>query len=751
MNGWFRRLGSIAASRGNRVAQFTGRSSLADSFQASVGRTGRYFRQRFYIWPILALFVLAAVGWNVNSRIEETMRNQLKSELSTLLSVETAMLERWYVDQEKAAIAIANDKDVREPIYDLLEKIGESESLIGDPLPADATDLVEPRKTLAREIAPMLSANDYVGFVVSDRVGRIIAASNSELVGRVDADAFEPVVSSALDGRATVSPPLPSLTVLEDVNGRQHTGVPIMAVCVPVRDSDFQVVGTLGFGIRPQGEFTEILQLGQNGASGETYAVDKQYRMVSNSRFTDDLVILGLLPDEPDVASLLRVLVVDPGGDMTEGHRVTKRRSQMEPTVMAASVAAGNSEVNVDGYNDYRGRPVIGAWKWLTKYNIGIATEIDVAEAYRPLTILRWTFRGLMGLLLLTSVAIFVFTIVVARLRREAQKAAIDAKQLGQYTLERKLGEGGMGVVYKGKHAMLRRPTAIKMLDIDKVNDDSIQRFEKEVQITCQLNNPHTVAIYDYGRTPEGLFYYAMEFLNGIDLQDLVEHHGVQSEARVISILKQMCESLYEAHTLGLVHRDIKPANTMLNRRGGVPDFIKVLDFGLVKAIDEDKRSQQTSAGSLTGTPLYMSPEAIQTPHLVDARSDLYAVGATGYYLLSGRPPFQSQSLVELCDMQVNKQPASLREDLNVKCSRELEGVLMACLAKSPAQRPQTALDLSQRLDRCSVSEPWTYDNGDVWWGRFERGQDTGGFNSTPTNPTPSAGEQHDRTIIGDG
>jgi predicted Ser/Thr protein kinase len=538
------------------------------------------------------------------------------------------------------------------------------------------------------------------------------------------------------------------LTVLEDANGRQQVGVPVMAVCVPVRDADFQVVGTLGFGIRPQGEFTEILQLGQKGASGETYAIDGQYRMVSNSRFTEDLIILGLLPDEPGVQSLLRVLVVDPGGDMTEAHRVTKRRSEMPPTFMAESLAAGQSGVNVDGYNDYRGRPVIGAWTWLPKYSIGVATEIDVAEAYRPLTILRWTFRGLMALLVLTSVAIFIFTIVVARLRREARKAAIDAKQLGQYTLERKLGGGAMGVVYKGRHAMLRRPTAIKMLDFDKVNDDSIQRFEKEVQITCQLNNPHTVAIYDYGRTPEGLFYYAMEFLNGIDLQDLVEQHGPQREARVISIMRQMCESLYEAHTLGLVHRDIKPANTMLNRRGGVPDFVKVLDFGLVKAVDEDKRNQQTSAGSLTGTPLYMSPEAIQTPQLVDARSDIYAVGATSFFLLSGRPPFQSESLVELCDMQVNRQPPSLREELGVDCSRELEGVIDACLAKSPAQRPQTALDLSQRLERCPITEPWTYDMGDVWWGRFERGQSTSGF--VASAKTDSKQVAHDRTIIGE-
>jgi serine/threonine protein kinase len=439
--------------------------------------------------------------------------------------------------------------------------------------------------------------------------------------------------------------------------------------------------------------------------------------MVSNSRFDPALVLLGLLPDEDTSASILNIQVRDPGGNMVEGFHPNIRRREMHLTEPAAAAASGTSGVNMTGYRDYRGSPSVGAWTWLPEYQMGLITEIDIAEAYRPLTILQWAFFSLYALLTIGAVAIFVFTIIVSRLQRQARKAAVEAKQLGQYRLEEKIGSGAMGVVYKGRHAMLRRPTAIKMLDVDRVNDASIKRFEREVQITCNLNNPHTVAIYDYGRTPENVFYYAMEFLDGVDLQSLVDDDGPQPEGRVVSILRQICGSLYEAHSLGLVHRDIKPANIMLNRRGGEPDVVKVLDFGLVKAVDDNKQA----GGEMSGTPLYMSPEAIQTPDLVDARSDLYAVGAVGYFLVTGQPPFNAQTLGDLCQQHVTAIPDPPSKRLAQPISAELEYAILACLEKNRAKRPQTARDLSAMLDR--VAAQWTLDDAEAWWGRHERGQ----------------------------
>jgi serine/threonine protein kinase len=611
--------------------------------------------------------------------------------------------------QESNAESSANSLQVRELAYPLLEQ-------------DETANLPELREKLEKALGPALTAHEYVGFFLVNKEQVVVASTSPEFVGRTVPAENSEFVAKCLSGDSCLSPPFASIAAIKDKDGNIRTGVPTMYVCAPIRDESFQVVGALAFRISPDKEFSRVLQLGKFGGSGETYAFDKNGRMASHSRFDEALILNGLLADEKDSSSMLKILVKDPGGDITSGFRPKLRRADLPFTKLVEEAIAGRPGIHVDGYRDYRGVPVVGAWKWVPEAQIGVATEMDYAEAFRPLMILRWTFWGLFALLGLSALAIFIFTVIVARLRREAQKAAIEAQQIGQYKLEQKLGSGGMGVVYKGQHAMLRRPTAIKMLDIDKVNEASMERFEREVQITSQFNNPHTVAIYDYGRTPEGVFYYAMEFLDGIDLQTLVERYGPQSAPRVIHILQQICSSLYEAHSLGLVHRDIKPANIMLNRRGGEPDVVKVLDFGLVKALDDGKQVSMTQQSALTGTPLYMSPEAIQMPNTVDARSDIYAVGAVGYYLLTGAPVFEAETVMELCRKHVDVLPIPLAERTRLPIPPALENAIMACLDKSRAKRPQTARDLAMMISHCDEATQWSVEDSDAWWGRHERG-----------------------------
>jgi serine/threonine protein kinase len=314
-----------------------------------------------------------------------------------------------------------------------------------------------------------------------------------------------------------------------------------------------------------------------------------------------------------------------------------------------------------------------------------------------------------------------------------------EAQQLGQYSLEERVGEGGMGEVYRASHLLLRRPTAVKLLRSDHVDGPSIVRFEREVQLTSRLTHPNTSAIYDYGRTPEGRFYYAMEYLDGVNLEQLIHVTGALPPARVIHILRQVCASLAEAHRSGLIHRDIKPANVVLCERGGIQDFVKVVDFGLVKDIVAETDPNVSSANTITGTPLYLSPEAIRAPETVDGRSDLYAVGALGYYLLTGTPLFQSANVMEICNHQMNTAPQSPSERIGKAQPHDLEAVILQCLEKNPATRPQDAEAVCEALAACEDAKHWSTAEAAKWWSAnkanatLARTQDVGSSSAAAT------------------
>ena len=308
-----------------------------------------------------------------------------------------------------------------------------------------------------------------------------------------------------------------------------------------------------------------------------------------------------------------------------------------------------------------------------------------------------------------------VTTLVSRALFGLRQKVRV-AMQLGQYTLTEQIGEGGMGVVYKAQHAMLRRPTAVKLLQPDKSDARDVARFEREVQLTSALTHPNTIQIYDYGRTPEGMFYYAMEYLDGIDLESLVELDGPQPPARIIALLAQVCGSLAEAHAVGLIHRDIKPANILLCERGRLADVVKVLDFGLVKVVGDGGLAHLSREGTIAGTPTYMAPEAIVSPERVDARTDLYAVGAVGYLLATGHDVFEGRTLVEICAHHLHTKPEAPSKRLGAALPGDFEEAIVACLAKSPDERPADAEQLRARLLACRDAGGWTEANGREWW-----------------------------------
>jgi hypothetical protein len=322
---------------------------------------------------------------------------------------------------------------------------------------------------------------------------------------------------------------------------------------------------------------------------------------------------------------------------------------------------------------------------------------------------------------------------VIYRLRRRV----VEARRLGQYTLEEKIGEGGMGIVFRARHALLRRPTVVKLLPLEKAGEANLARFEREVQLTSQLTSPNTVAIYDFGRTLDGVFYYAMEYLDGLDLERVVEQGGPQRSARVIHILAQVCSALAEAHDAGLVHRDIKPGNVMLCRHGGGHDVVKVLDFGLVKALGVND-VKLTQVDAMVGTPLYLSPEGITNPAKVDARSDLYAVGGLGYFLIAGRTVFEARSIPEVCAKHLYEEPTPPSRWQSVPA--DLENILLTCLAKTPERRPAGARALRAALLGCADAGAWTDDDARIWWAARKAASPSTSFTGAPTMPGASPG-----------
>ena len=296
------------------------------------------------------------------------------------------------------------------------------------------------------------------------------------------------------------------------------------------------------------------------------------------------------------------------------------------------------------------------------------------------------------------------------------RKDAFEAQHLGVYTLRQKLGSGGMGEVFLAEHHLLKRRAAIKLIRPERAGDpQAVARFESEVQAAARLTHPNTIEIYDYGRTDDGTFYYVMEFLPGMNLQEIVERYGPLPPGRVIHFLRQVCSALEEAHARGLVHRDVKPGNIFAAERGGLYDFAKLLDFGLVKSSGpRAEQMQVTLDGAVVGSPLFAAPEAA-VEHTFDARSDIYSLGATAFYLLTGRPVFDGTNPLKVLFAHANETPPR-PTDVRPGIPADLEAIVMRCLAKRPDDRFAGVTELELALASCESAGAWTRQDAARWW-----------------------------------
>jgi serine/threonine-protein kinase len=324
---------------------------------------------------------------------------------------------------------------------------------------------------------------------------------------------------------------------------------------------------------------------------------------------------------------------------------------------------------------------------------------------------------------LLVVVMAYVGARVIYALGNEVRKA----RELGSYRLLERIGEGGMGEVWRARHRLLARPAAIKLirpLDAPSiVTAEAASRFEREAQAIASLRSPHTVELFDFGIADDGTFYYVMELLDGLDAERIINKFGPMPAARVIHVVRQMCHSLSEAESISLVHRDIKPANIILCRYGEDYDFVKVLDFGIVKAIQEPQgadgastRTSLTAEHTVRGTPAFIAPEQAVGGRPIDHRADLYATGCVAYWLLTGQLVFSGDTPMQFVAQHAQATPLAPSARIELPIPKELDEIVLACLSKDPADRPQSARELARRLDTVPVAEEWTEALARAWW-----------------------------------
>ena len=635
---------------------------------------------------LLLLAALLGVGFWAYRGVGESLREVRATSMATLLDTQIEALEQWIAEGRHEAEQLAADAELGAAVGRLVRGGA-----------GDGSRIVEHALQTAGSIG--ITAVHVIG-----SKGRLLASSDAARVGQAVTPDFFAHLAPALAGRSIFIRPYRGGAM-----GAGSMQLGRVWVAAPVRDARGKVIALLALGSAADAGFAKLFKAARPGISGESFAFDAEGWLVSESRHIEELRSRGLVTESGGSVMPLRLLA-PAAGAAPDAEPVLTR---LATTAIAArhNEAAQRAGVLLDPYAGYLGHEVIGAWRWLAELDLGLALEMDVGEAYAPLHYLQIAFMVLLFVMLLVWLSIFVPAEALDRLLRRSPQ-----QQIGPYRVVRQIGAGAISNVYLAEHRMLKRPVALKVLKPQTSSDEWIARFAREVQSTSLLRHPNTITIYEYGTGPNGLFYYAMEYLEGLSLADLVERYGPVLPSRTAHILRQVCASLWEAHSCGLVHRDIKPQNIMLCEISGERDVVKVLDFGLVKQVSGAETRDLTGSMRILGTPLYMSPERIRNPADADARADIYALGAVGFYLLTGRRLFETETEHDLTYHVLHEVPRLASDCSPFAVPAELDALIGRCLEKDPAARPQTVAAVAGALDALLVHAPWTRRQIDAWW-----------------------------------
>ena len=661
---------------------------------------------------VLTGALLIGLGYWAYNGIRDAIAETRVASLEALLGTVVTGLDVWVGEHRTEAVRLAKDPVVVERAKRLAAEARERSPAAGS-CTAEAEDL-------GRILQASLVTQGVLAFRIVDRAGLVLASKDPARCGqRLRSATFRQRLDLAIDGTPQFVRPFPDSEL--SVKGSSDERRPVAWFLAPIREGDGPATAALAMGVEADRVLANIFSAARPGNTAEAYAFSDDGLMLTASRFADELVAAGVLP-EGAVSSAFLVPVRDPGGNLATGHAPALEPGARPLTQAAALAVAARRKVSESDrhgiiaapYRGYRGIEVIGVWHWLPAYDLGVIAEITATEAFAPLRYFWISFAVIGGFVVLSLGAALMSAMSLSRLQRQFGRL----QRLGAYTLERQISEGGMATIYLARHALLKRPTAIKILKKHVATDEFIHRFEREVQIASQLLHPNTVRIYDFGRTREGQPYYVMEYLDGVTLAELVAHSGPVPPGRVIHVLRQVGAALREAHQHGMIHRDVKPENVMLCRRGE-DDVVKLLDFGLVKNLERTQTRDITKQLKILGTPRYMAPERILNPADVDARSDIYALGAVGYFLLTGKPIFAGDNNLEIANQVLHATAPRASASAVPGIPEGLDELVAACLEKDRAQRPQSVDAVIEALDRLSSRLAWTNADAETWWASY--------------------------------
>ncbi len=637
-------------------------------------------RRHWRWWSVIGGLIAAdlLISWFTYSATVDAVHTQVQRRLEADLASTARALAGWLQMKTLEAEVLAHRSDVRAGVLGLLAGRKETRENL--------------RATLQEDVFGL----GFDGFAVVDRGGTVVLGVDGASDGRAIGVDVRAPLARALESPSLVTPPVR--------NPFGDGGQPRLLAMVAI-DGRVGPAAVLVLTMAPERQFAEIIDNGRDRTFGVAYVFDRE------GRHLNDRVAFAA---GRGLETTLRTPALNGDGPLLP--------------LVAAAISNG-SAIDLTGAPDHLGIARVAATRWLDVPGVGLYVGIDRDAALRPVVIGRYSVLGMSALLLIGTLAAVVYLLSNRALGRRLARAQQAIAELGQYQLTKKIGEGGMGAVYLATHRLMRREVAVKLIT-GQADQEAIARFEREVQLCCTLTHPNTIQIYDYGRTDDGTFYYAMELLRGIDLEDVVGTYGPLPAARVIHLLVQACGSLAEAHARNLIHRDIKPANLFLCERGGEVDVVKVLDFGLVKSTESSARLSR--GDTITGTPQYLAPEIARQAKDVDGRSDLYSLACVGYFLLTGHCVFDHESVMRVVMDHLNTPPPLPSARTALPIPADLEAVIMRCLAKDPAERFGDAAAFAAALNACQDAGGWNQVMARAWW--QERHLPKPATEASPTN-----------------